>query len=162
MIAFSIHHLYEKPEYADICAAWSFGQWGCYMPGATLKKSIESYRKRADNKDTLPHYAIALETKSNRIAGVMGLKEYDRDDLRDYGPWVGSFYVHPFYRGKKVIEPLYHYIEDYARQQGFETLYGFTGRQTGLYKKADWVEMGKVSDPMGFDETNTLMKKDLI
>jgi len=54
MSQLKIYPLSEKPEYVDICAAWSFAQWGCHVKGATLGRSINRYKERTQNTKTLP------------------------------------------------------------------------------------------------------------
>lgn len=153
--------LSEKPEAADICAAWSFGQWGCYLPGATLDGWKETYRQRARLKNRLPFFAVACV--QGHVAGMISLKECDNDARKDLTPWVGSLYVHPFFRGRKIMEKLSAYIEGVAKNTfGFSVLYGFTGRSTAAYEKMGWEIIDRLPDPMGFHpDGEPLMRKTL-
>ncbi len=53
--------LSEKPEFADTCAAWSYGEWVCHIEGRTLERSIRRYRDRAKNTTNIPNIPLAMK-----------------------------------------------------------------------------------------------------
>lgn len=142
--------LHEKPEFAETCAAWSFSEWGCYVPGLTLESSIQSYKDRAQNKNKLPFVLLALEN-DKIMTGMISLKLDEHLDRPDLNPWVGSLIVHRRFQGRHVAEQLFEELKKVARNKfGFEKMYLFTCRSGKGYELAGWKHIGMVKDPMGF------------
>lgn len=150
--------LKERPEYVDTCAAWSFGEWGCHIEGATLARSCERY-KHSMQHEGLPKTWIAL--KADKIAGIISLRETDHPNITDYGPWLASLFVHPAFRGQGIGKRLCCHLEGQAKKRfGFRKLYLFTHDADGLYKSLGWQEMGRVPDPKGISaQGEILMEK---
>lgn len=151
--------LYEKPEFASTCAAWSFGQWGCHYDNKTLENSIKNYELRASNTETLPLTWIGIINE--KIVGMISLVECDHEDRKDLTPWLASMFVHPDFRRKGYASKLIQHLHENAKKLGFNTLYLFTPDMKVLYDKNGWTQIGTVRDPRGFHENETLMEIDL-
>jgi len=155
----SILPLSEKPDAAQTCAAWSFGEWGCYMSDGSLEKSIEAYQTRALNQNEIPRTWLGLE--EDKIAGMISLVECDHSERKDLSPWLASMYVHPMFRRKGYASQLINHLHQEAKNLGFEELYLFTPDAEKLYLKNGWENFGEISDPRGFHKAETLMKIEL-
>ena len=59
-----------------------------------------------------------------------------RDEIPDteLTPWIGFVYTHPDYRGRRLMGKLIARAKEYAREDGYDTIYISTG-ETGLYEK---------------------------
>ncbi|PZP55383.1 MAG: GNAT family N-acetyltransferase [Micavibrio aeruginosavorus] len=158
----SIVNLSEKPEFADVCAAWSFGEWGSQIAGRTLEQNMTRYRNSAGIKNELPCTWLALV--NDRPAGMISLKDNDHPDHNDLSPWLASLYIHPEYRGKGLAAKLIAHVEDFAKTElKIPQLYLFTHTADALYKKRGWIEIKNIRDPSGIrPEGDTLFKKELL
>jgi N-acetylglutamate synthase-like GNAT family acetyltransferase len=159
MSTFNIIPLHQKPEFSPTCAAWSFGEWGCYIDDSSLKKSVASYQRRAQNTEKIPLTWITLD--NNKIVGMIGLKEYSHDDRKDLSPWLGSLFIHPEFRRKGYATALIQNLHQESKNLGYKNIYLFTPDATTLYEKNGWRIIGKVRDPRGLHEHETLMKIEL-
>ena len=160
MADFKIVSLSERPEFSDVCAAWSFAQWGCYLHGRTLNEFIENYKKRALNKDKLPLIWVALQ--NGKIAGMVSLKDDDgHPDLKHLSPWLGSMFVHSLHRGKGAASALIERVIKEAKNMGFSQLYLFTPDAVGLYEKHGFKVIDVIKDTRGYTDTENLMMRTL-
>ncbi len=161
MVAFNIIPLAEKPELADVCVAWSYGEWGSQVPTRTLLQVHEDY-KNSINGDTLPVTWMAL-TDDGKPAGMVRLKKNDHIEREDLKPWLSSLYVHPRYRGTGLSNTLCDVAEDAAQHiYGYDRIYLFTGTASGLYEKRGYKHIGTVEDRSGFyKDGEPLMMKTL-
>lgn len=157
MTEFQIHPLSEKPEYAEVCAAWSYAEWGCYMSDWNLADSIASYKIRSQNTDKLDLCWLAIT--QNKPAGMISLKENDHPDRKDLKPWLASVFVHPAFRNKGYASALINRAHDEAQKLGFQKMYLFTPNAEGLYQKHGWYTIGSVPDTRGIMESEPLMEK---
>ncbi len=151
MADFTIVPLSEKPEFADICAAWSFGEWGCHIPGLTIEQTQKNYRERATYLDRLPFVAIG-ET-NGKAAGMISLKESDHPDRQDItdGLWVNSLFVHRRFQRTGLAQHLYEFLEKVAKERfKAKKLYTFTCRATTAYESMGYKKIGMVRDTTGF------------
>jgi GNAT superfamily N-acetyltransferase len=160
MLDFTIIPLSERPELADICAAWSFSEWGCQIEGRTLEATMRGYRESLQGNG-LPISWIAFCDR--RPAGAIRLKKDDHPDRTDLNPWLGSLFVHPLFRKRGIAKALCLHLEDKAKNKyGFKKLYLFTPDAETLYEKIGWRRIGKIKDPMGLHkEEEVLMEKTL-
>lgn len=152
--------LKERPEMADVCAAWSFAEWGCMMEGRTLEASVQGYRNSLKN-DNLPVSWVAF--CEGKPAGSIRLKLNDHPDITDLNPWLASVFVHPLFRGHGLAKALCLHLEDRTRNEyGFEKLYLFTTTAEKLYSSIGWKRTGTVRDPVwSRPEGAALMEKSL-
>jgi N-acetylglutamate synthase-like GNAT family acetyltransferase len=155
----SIISLTERPEHAETCAAWSFGEWGCHTPGNRLDKVIERYQKSSGSKE-LPATWIAVT--EDKIAGMVSLKMNDHPDRTDIHPWLASLFVHPFFRRRSIAKHLCCHIEHCARSEyGHDELYLFTPLED-FYVSMGWENIGTVRCTRGlYPQGEILMRKAL-
>lgn len=125
--------LIDVPELAPHCAAWLYEEWGYRKPDASLERSVEKFRRRS-NSDRLP---IAFVAVSDDIpVGTASLVE--TEDLADtVGPWVGSLFVIPEYRGRGIARKLLEAVEQEAIRFGIERLW-LSAAVPELYRKAGY------------------------
>ncbi len=159
MVDFTVTALADKPDMADVCAAWSYGEWGCHIPGMTLEKVRQNYRDRAQYKDRLP--LIGVGFVGDAIGGMISLKETDHPDRPDLKPWVGSFFVHRRFQHTGLAMALYEWLEKQARDVfKFDALYTFTCRSTKAYENGGYEKIGMVRDTTGLHpEGEPLLRK---
>jgi len=157
----SILPLSDAPEFADVCAAWSFGEWTSQVQGRTLDEAVTRYRQTAYNPDKMPATWVAM--KDNRPAGMISLKAADHPDYAELTPWMGSLYVHPLYRNQGCGTALMEHVEQKAAQDfDFNKIYLFTGEAQDFYVHLGWKEIAQVRDPSGIKpEGKTLMMKEI-
>ncbi len=160
--SFSIVELSEKSEFADVCAAWSFGEWGSQIAGRTLEQNLVRYRSTVSQSDKLPLTWVIIV--NDRPAGMISLKDNDHPDHNDLSPWLASLYIHPEYRGKGLAVKLIAHVENFAKTElKIPRLYLFTHTADALYKKQGWIEVKNIRDPSGIrPEGDTLFKKELL
>lgn len=159
MSALEIIPLHQRSEFAPTCAAWSFGEWGCHIKEASLEKSIKSYKERAKNTEKIPLTWIALLNK--KIVGMINLKEHSHEDRKDLSPWLSSIFIHPEFREKGYATALIQYLHKKSKALGYKNIYLFTPDAAKLYEKNGWEITGKIRDPRGLHEYETLMKIEL-
>jgi N-acetylglutamate synthase-like GNAT family acetyltransferase len=151
--------LSTRPDFAEICASWSYGSWGCHTPDASIYKSIENYKERAANKDQLPSTWVACENQ--KCAGMASLVECDNEERKDLFPWLASVFVHPDFRKRGIASMLVQHIYGEAKKQGYKNLYLFTPDAEKLYEKNGWRIIGKIGDPRGIRDHEHLMEIEL-
>ncbi|MCF8496247.1 MAG: GNAT family N-acetyltransferase [Alphaproteobacteria bacterium] len=156
----SIIPLTARPDLADTCAAWSFGEWSCHQPGRTLEKTMERYRNTAAKETaSLPKTWIGLA--GDKIAGMISLKKEDHPDIHDLAPWVASFFIHPVFRDRGYARRFLDHVQTEAGKLNYKTLYLFTADAQNLYAAHGWKIFDRVRDPTGAHPHVVLMKKTL-
>ncbi len=158
---FTIVPLSEKPEFADCCAAWSFGEWGSQTIDAGIDRTIRRYRDTAGRTGGLPATWVAVV--NDHPAGMASLKADDHPDETVLSPWFASLFVHPLYRGMGLARTLLSHVETEAKKTfGYSRLYLYTGNAVSLYELQGWKKMRNVRDPMGImPDGDVLMYKEL-
>ncbi len=152
--------LSERPEMADICAAWNFSEWGCQDTGCTLQSVVERYSQKAQNKSNdLPVTWIAM--CEGRIVGTVGLKDYAHPDREEASPGVSTLYVHRVWRGKGVGRLLMEKAEDEARARGYKALWLYTSDSVSFYEKLGWQQVDTVKEESFPGRMVPLMRKNL-
>jgi N-acetylglutamate synthase-like GNAT family acetyltransferase len=76
------------------------------------------------------------------VVGVVGLGEYDLDDLRDHSPWVMGTVVEPRWRGRGVGQALMAELEVRASALGYERIWVATRDAAGFYRRCGWRDAG--------------------
>ncbi|MEZ5918629.1 MAG: GNAT family N-acetyltransferase [Alphaproteobacteria bacterium] len=153
----AIHALSDKPQYTDICAAWSFAEWGCHNQNSSLEDALNGYRAAASNSHDLPQTWILLD--EGQPAGTISLRESDHPDHQDLSPWIASFFVHPHFRGRGHSSRLLQHAEQKVLSMAFKKAYLYTPDAEGLYQKHNWNTVERVRDPSGLHPHVTLMTK---
>ena len=148
MVDCTVTMLADRPDTADICAAWSYAEWGCHIPGITLQQTRKNYHDRAQYKGKLPFVGIGFV--DDVPAGMISLKESDHPDRPDLKPWVGSLFVHRRFQRTGLAQLMYSWLETQARDTfHFAELYMFTCRSTAAYENMGWRKIGTVRDITG-------------
>jgi N-acetylglutamate synthase-like GNAT family acetyltransferase len=158
---YQIISLRERPEFADDCAAWSYGEWATQYHMRTLAETLERYRKTASGNE-LPQTWLAVA--DDKAAGMISLKINDHPDFPELSPWLASLFVHPYHRGQGIAEQLIKRCETEAKQiYGFTKMYLFTPNSAALYARLGWQKVRMIRDPMGIKaEGDVLMMKELV
>ena len=159
MTALQIYPLSEKPEFAETCAAWSFGEWGCYVEGSSLEKTLQAYKKRASKDESIPRTWVGMI--GSKMVATTSIVECDHNDHKDLTPWLASVFVHPEFRGKGYASALIKNTHNEVKKMGVEKFYLFTPDAAELYAKHGWTEIGQVRDPRGLRDSETLMEIEL-
>ncbi len=155
----NIAPLSQCPEFAETCAAWSFGSWGCHLEGRTLSQSIKGYKERTQNKNIIPLTWVGIINK--KIIGMISLVKNDHEERKDLSPWLASMFVHPDYRKKGYASILIQFLHKEAKKLGFTKLYLYTPDAQELYLKNNWKITGQITSPQGIQEFDHLMEIEL-
>ena len=143
----------QRPDFISVCAAWAFGEWGC-LNGDLYERLLEDYTLRAHAID-IPAMWVAVENE--KAVGMVSLKNTGHKDGPAIRPWVGSLYVHSWFRGKGIGSRLLKTTEDHARTLGFNELFLYTSLRDDYYRAKNWIEMTRVSDPMGLNDKGAVV-----
>lgn len=153
-------NLQDAPQFADACAAWSYGEWGCHIQKRSLADVIARYRNTAQKGSQLPQTWVAVW--DGKPVGMISLKDDDHPHHTDLTPWVASVFVHPFFRGYGLSSRLLDAACDGARAMGYKHIYLYTSTSEALYAKNGWQKIRNVWDPAGLNGDNDiLMQKEL-
>ena len=82
---------------------------------------VEATRREA-GRDRLPFTLVAVDD-AGAVVGVIGLGEFDQDDLRDHSPWLLGMVVDPAWRGRRVGQALLAGLEARAAGLGYQQLW---------------------------------------
>ncbi|MFI8417616.1 GNAT family N-acetyltransferase [Serratia sp. NPDC078593] len=129
-----IVQLSEYPHYADVCAAWAFGQWGCQRGG-----SLERTRQRfaLSSQPSTDHFTL-LMIDGQRPLAMASLWPSDDRHRRDLSPWLAGVFVHPDYRRQGIAQRLEQAIVSLARQHAHPVLHLITDNSATLYAAWGW------------------------
>ncbi|MGP2974357.1 GNAT family N-acetyltransferase [Serratia nematodiphila] len=103
--------LSECPQFADVCAAWAFGQWGSQRGGSLARTQLR--------------FAQCSRPSDDR----------QRQDLT---PWLAGVFVHPDHRRKGIAHRLEMAIVEAARQRHHSVLHLITDKSEALYAGWGW------------------------
>jgi len=147
-----IFPLDERPQYAAVCAHWSYGQWVARRD-VSFDINLLVYQERASSK-TLPRTFVICS--DSFPAGMVSVKENDMRSRLDLSPWLSALYVMPGYRKKGLAERLVECVKEYARALGFAAIYLFIdvsdeSKLTVYYEKSGWIYVGESPDNDGFN-----------
>lgn len=154
----SIHNLTDRPDLADLCAGWSFAEWGRHIEGRSLEQSRQRYRDTAAGRYEFPRTWVALADEKS--VGMISLKMEDHPDRQDLSPWLATLFTLPEYRAQGTGSALCRRLETEAKEAcGFSQLHLFTPVET-FYKRLGWHTIGTVRDPAGIHKDGeSLMTK---
>ena len=116
---------------------WLVDEWGADKSPAAVDELADSLRSRL-NRDRVPLQLVALFEQ--RVVGIAMLKKHE---LRAVHPeltnWLGSVFVDPVFRGKRIASLLAEKIEELARDLDIRVLHLQTEvLSAGLYTKLGW------------------------
>lgn len=142
--------LCENTEYLDLVAGWTFSEF-CLIDRPSVSLNAVKQKLHAQKPGNLPFTYIALV--DDICVGTVAI--YD-NDLKGEGvtPWLGSLFVHPDWRGKKIGQALIAHIKVIVAAWGYDTLYLRTEHTAEYYEKLAWNMVKKTVDPIyGLDTT---------
>lgn len=84
--------------------------------------------------------------EGDEIMGFCALVEQDFNPIPEYRPWIAFIYVHPDFRGNRLSEKMVDFLEDKARDAGWDKTYIVT-QHHGLYEKYGYQFVKSVPSP---------------
>ncbi|WP_433359316.1 GNAT family N-acetyltransferase [Actinoplanes sp. CA-142083] len=118
-------------------------EWG-HPPEPTAPAFWIDNARREAGRDSLPFTLIALDPAGTPV-GVVGLGDFDQDDLRDHTPWVMGMLVSPARRAQGIGQALLEALELHAAALGHHRLWVATTTATGFYLRCGWQLVGPVT-----------------
>lgn len=79
--------------------------------------------------------------------GFGALVEQDYAPMPQHRPWIAMIWVDPDYRGRRLSETMVRFLEDRAREGGWETAHILT-QHKGLYEKYGYEFIREVDTPV--------------
>ena len=136
-VELEIAPLASFPDAVPTVARWWFEQWGQERPESSLAILCDDLRSKLDPA-SLPLQLLAMV--QGHPVGVGVLKPYEMQDaFPRRGPWLGSLYVRPDFRGRGIGQRLVLEIERAARARALQRLYLQTEQlHGGLYARLGW------------------------
>jgi GNAT superfamily N-acetyltransferase len=138
----SVCLLADRPELIEPVGRIRWREWGHPPEPEDLAFWVEVTRQEA-GRDRLP-FTVAAVDAAGAAAGVVGLGEFDQEDLRDHSPWVLGMVVDPAWRGRGVGQALLSGLEARAAELGFRQLWVATRHAVGFYQRCGWRHVGSV------------------
>jgi GNAT superfamily N-acetyltransferase len=134
--------LADHPNAIPVIAQWYYDEWGHKVADNSYEKTCERIRGKL-NRDKAPLHIIAIE--DNNVMGTAQLKIREMDIYPDREYWLGSVYITPEFRGRKIASKLCDHIVDLAKSFGIRTLYLQTEKLDGggLYARLGWKPIAK-------------------
>ena len=91
--------LSECPQFADVCAAWAFGQWGSQRGGSLERTQLRFAHCSRPSDDHLTLMMI----DGDRPVGMASLWPSDDHQRQDLTPWLAGVFVHPAARASPTV-----------------------------------------------------------
>ncbi|MBJ2065758.1 GNAT family N-acetyltransferase [Serratia odorifera] len=126
--------LSDYPQYADVCAAWAFGQWGSQRGG-----SLEGARQRYAlcSQSSTDHFTLMMIDEQRPLA-MASLWPSDDHHRRDLTPWLAGVFVHPDHRRQGIARRLEQAVLELAQRGGHPLLHLLTDKCEALYAAWGW------------------------
>jgi GNAT superfamily N-acetyltransferase len=138
----SVCLLADRPELIEPAARIRWREWGHAPEPEDPAFWVEVTRQEA-GRGRLPFTLVAVDATGGAV-GVVGLGEFDQEDLRDRSPWVLGMVVDPAWRGQRVGETLLSELEGHAAELGYRQLWVATRNAAGFYARRGWQHLGSV------------------
>lgn len=118
-------------------ARWYYDEWGHKDANNSYEQTCERIRGKL-NRDKAPLHVVAV--KDGDVLGVAQLKIREMNIYPDKEYWLGSVYVAPEARGRKIASRLCERVAEIARSLGIAILHLQTERTDdgGLYAGLGW------------------------
>ncbi|WP_322174157.1 GNAT family N-acetyltransferase [Acutalibacter caecimuris] len=97
------------------------------------------------NQFAHPWESVFAAVGEGAFLGFCTLLETDYYPENRYTPWISTVFVQKSHRGRRISGALIQKAADYARDQGFPTVYIPAGQQ-GLYEKYGFVEIDELEN----------------
>lgn len=133
-MAQQIVRLTDYPHFADVCAAWAFGQWGSQR-GGTLERTRHRFALCSKPSED---FLTLLMIDGDRPLGMASLWPSDDHHRMDLSPWLAGVFVHPDHRRQGIAQRLEQAIVSAAQQRGHPVLHLITDHSEALYAGWDW------------------------
>lgn len=138
--------LADQDELVEAAGLLRRREWGRPPEPADPAFWMANVRREA-GRDGLPFTLVAVDD-DGAVVGVVGLGEYDLDDLRDRSPWVMGMVVDPQWRGRGVGQALMAALEARAAALGYRRLWVATRDAAGFYERCGWRPAGTAATEM--------------
>ncbi|MEM6812562.1 MAG: GNAT family N-acetyltransferase [Pseudomonadota bacterium] len=147
-MSYEIEYLADHPHHLPTVAKWYWQEWDRHE-GWDIERST-SFAEQGCNKDKLDIILIAMNDSQDCIGTIQLREEWGLGDeipqkLREYSPWLGSLYVHPDYRFKKLGFDLCEQIKKAAIEIGIKSCYAATSHLDQFFKLRNGVKIDSVN-----------------
>jgi predicted N-acetyltransferase YhbS len=133
--------LADRPELIDAVGRLRWREWGHPPEPEDPAYWLENARREA-GRDGLPFTLVAVDPAGAAV-GVVGLGEFDLDDLRDRSPWVLGMLVEPAWRGRGIGRMLMSELESRAAALGYQQIWVATEDAEDFYRRCGWQHAGR-------------------
>ncbi len=130
-------YLKNHPDLIEVCARWSFEEWGHHVPDRTLEDFVRSREAYAQHDNQLLLTIVAFV--DTVPVGMCSLAQ-TRGILPELSPWLAALFVVPSYRKRGIGGLLEGEICRIAVKLAFDSIYCFTSDQLVIswYEKHGW------------------------
>jgi GNAT superfamily N-acetyltransferase len=128
--AASVCLLADRPELIEPVGRMRWREWGHAPEPEDPAFWVAAARQEA-GRDELPFSLVAVDDAGAAI-GVVGLGEFDQEDLREHSPWVLGMLVDPAWRGLGVGQALLSELEARADGLGYRQIWVATKNGRGF------------------------------
>jgi GNAT superfamily N-acetyltransferase len=126
--------LRDRVDLVPLVAKWAHEEFWAYA-GRTLEETQLLFTP-VPRSTWLPRTFVLLDGETP--VGMASAVEHDLESRPELTPWLAAVVVDRAARGRGHSRTLIHFIEDFARDNGVETLWLFTWSAERLYAKLGW------------------------
>jgi len=149
-----IRAIEDAPALAPIVGTWIEHEWR-RLP---IHKYLRAVASRRPWRFPLPRTLVAVSRLTDNVIGTVSLLKDDMETRPDLNPWIGCLFVLPEWRHRGLGAALVGEGEKLARRMHLPRLYLFAAKETALYWRLGWTEIGRESYEGSW---TTLMVKEL-
>jgi len=137
MSNYKIENLCYCKEHMEVIARWLFNEWGQYRGNQTYGDVLAKVQNNYLNEDSLPLFLVALD-EYNVPHGVVGAREHEQGNAKEFTPWLTSLYVRPESRGMGIAKLLINAQHDIIQHMGYSEVYLYTSNAQSYYASLGW------------------------
>jgi GNAT superfamily N-acetyltransferase len=126
--------LRDRMDLVPVVAKWAHEEFWSYA-GRSLEETQLLFTP-VPRSTWLPRTFVLLDGETP--VGMASAVEHDLESRPDLTPWLAAVVVDRAARGRGHSRALVRFIEDFARENGVQTLWLFTWSAEGLYAKLGW------------------------